>query len=284
MAQQIALRIWCERRNNFTVAMHPTAHLEYAELLGYQFLHQIHRLQFGIPEFLKDRMLTVKDFEGLGKEPGVILLECPTALGRPAAQVEELLAIGSWPRRKDPVPYGWRPIWACQPFYQKEFRIADLFDSVYALSQGSRWLQRRDVGYNCVDQEARVWQRRLGGNLFTQGPSLVAAKLGYQKVVPQIHQWVQRAQEIAAVFSQFERISINPNPPQVNFFQLYLQGDAEALTARHMDLARETGTFIFYGLSPTIVPGIATTEIHCWENAMKFKIEELGPFVEKLLG
>src|SRR5262245_46126467 len=36
MAQQIALRIWCEKRHNFTVAMHPTAHLEYAEHLGYQ--------------------------------------------------------------------------------------------------------------------------------------------------------------------------------------------------------------------------------------------------------
>src|SRR5262245_47885797 len=26
MAQQIALRIWAEKRHNFTVAMHPTAH------------------------------------------------------------------------------------------------------------------------------------------------------------------------------------------------------------------------------------------------------------------
>ncbi|RPJ45933.1 MAG: aminotransferase class I/II-fold pyridoxal phosphate-dependent enzyme, partial [Chloroflexi bacterium] len=52
MAQQIALRIWCEKRNNFTVAMHPTAHPELAEQQGYQYLHQIKRLQFGAPEFL----------------------------------------------------------------------------------------------------------------------------------------------------------------------------------------------------------------------------------------
>ncbi len=26
MAQQISLRIWCERRGDFTVAMHPSAH------------------------------------------------------------------------------------------------------------------------------------------------------------------------------------------------------------------------------------------------------------------
>ena len=47
MAQSIALRIWCQRSSNFTVAMSPTAHLEFAEHLGYQFLHGIHRIQFG---------------------------------------------------------------------------------------------------------------------------------------------------------------------------------------------------------------------------------------------
>lgn len=35
MAQQIALRLWCERSGNFTLAMHPTSHLEFAEQLGY---------------------------------------------------------------------------------------------------------------------------------------------------------------------------------------------------------------------------------------------------------
>ncbi|RPI79162.1 MAG: hypothetical protein EHM41_24095, partial [Chloroflexi bacterium] len=73
MAQQIALRIWCEKRSNFTVAMHPTAHLEQAEHLGYQYLHQIKRLQFSAPEFLGNRILNVEDLEKMGKEPGVIL-------------------------------------------------------------------------------------------------------------------------------------------------------------------------------------------------------------------
>lgn len=44
MAQQIALRIWCERSNNFTVAMHPSAHPEFAEQFSYHFLHGLQRL------------------------------------------------------------------------------------------------------------------------------------------------------------------------------------------------------------------------------------------------
>ena len=67
-------------------------------------------------------------------------------------------------------------------------------------------------------------------------------------------------------------------------FQLYLQGEPEALTNRHLELAKETGTFLFHSLSPTIVPGMAMTEIHCWENSMTFEVEKLEPFMEKLLG
>ena len=77
MAQQIALRIWCDRRKNPTVAMHPTAHPEWAEHQAYRYLHRLERLQFGAPEFVGSRLLTVKDFEALAQEPGAVLLELP---------------------------------------------------------------------------------------------------------------------------------------------------------------------------------------------------------------
>jgi threonine aldolase len=77
MAQQIALRVYCDQTRNYTVAMHPSAHLEFAEHMGYQFLHNIKRLQFGGPEFIRDRLLTLEDFLALGAVPGVIILELP---------------------------------------------------------------------------------------------------------------------------------------------------------------------------------------------------------------
>jgi hypothetical protein len=55
------------------------------------------------------------------------------------------------------------------------------------------------------------------------------------------------------------------------------------LNARHLELAEETGTFLFWGLGPSTVPGMAETEIHCWENAAQFNLDVLRPFVEKLL-
>jgi threonine aldolase len=288
MAQQIALRIWCERRNHFTVAMHPTAHPDFAEQLGYQFLHHIHRLQFGAPEFLRDRMLTVEDLKALGQEPGAVLLELPyRPLGGQLPAWDELLAIRAWAREREiPLHMDGARIWACRPFYRKAYHeIAGLFDSVYVSFY-------KDLGGLCgamligstpFVQEARVWQIRHGGRLRTQGPFVVSAKLGLQRVLPQIDGWVQKAQQIAAILARFERISVVPNPPHVNMFQLYIRGDYQALNSRHMALARETGTFLFHGLGPTMVPGMAMTEVHCWENAMQFDVEQLGPFVERLL-
>lgn len=289
MAQQIALRIWCERSGNFTAAMHPTAHLEQAEHLGYQFLHPLRRIQFTAPEMLGNRILKVQDLDRLGGEPGAFLLELPyRPLGGELPPWDELVAMADWAKARDiPFHMDGARVWSCRPFFQREYRqIAGLFDSVYVSFYkdlgglaGSMLL-----GPAGFIREARVWQRRYGGNLFTMAPYQVAARLGLQHVLPHIDDWVRRAQEVAAVFSRFERITVRPNPPHVNFFQVYLRGEAEALAQKHLELAQETGTFLFAGLSATMVPGIAMTEIHCWENAMKFDLEKLPGFLEKLLG
>ncbi|MFZ0544664.1 MAG: beta-eliminating lyase-related protein [Candidatus Promineifilaceae bacterium] len=288
MAQQIALRIWCERNNNFTVAMHPTAHPEFAEHLGYQYLHNIRRIQFGGPEFLRNRILTVKDFEQLGQKPGVILLELPyRELGGELPTWDELSAVHEWAKvRNIPFHMDGARLWQCRPFYQKSYQeIAALFDSVYLSFY-------KDLGGLCGSallgsadfiKEARVWLRRHGGNLKTQGPFWASARLGLNRVVPQIDQWVEKARETAELLSQFDDIIIRPNPPHVNFFRLYIKGDAEALTERHLEVAKETGTFLFYGLQPASIPGFATTEMRFDENALSFDLSQLRPFVEKLL-
>ncbi len=288
MAQQIALRIWCERQNNFTVAMHPTAHLEIAEQMGYRFLHHIQRLQFGAPEFVANRLFTVKDLEGLGKKPGAVFLELPCRpLGGQLPQWEELLAIQAWAKEREiPMHLDGARIWQCRPFYQKSYQeIADIFDTVYVSFY-------KDLDGLCgamllgpaeFIKEARLWQIRHGGRLRTMGPFWVSAKLGLKHVLPQIGQWVEKAREVAAILAKFEQISINPNPPHANFFQLYIRGDYEALNNKHLALAEETGTFVFYGLGPSSLPGVAVTEIHCWENSMRFDVNALPPFVAKLL-
>ncbi len=288
MAQQITLRIWCEKRNNFTVVMHPTAHPEGAEHLGYQYLHPIKRIQFSAPEFLGNRLWNVQDLDRVGKEPGAVLLELPCRpLGGELPKWDDLAAIASWTKQRGiPFHMDGARIWACRPFYQKEYQeIASLFDSVYVSFYkdlgglaGSMLLGPKEF-----IKESRIWQRRYGGNLPSMAPLYVSGRLGVQRVLPQIDGWVKRAQEVAAVLSRFDRITIRTNPPHVNFFQLYIRGDPQTLTDKHLELAQETGTFLFYGLGETMVPGIAMTEIHCWENSLAFDLEKLPGFLERLL-
>lgn len=289
MAQQIALRIWCEKRNNFTVAMHPSAHPELAEHLGYQYLHQIKRIQFAAPEFVGSRILSVQDFEGLGQEPGAVLIELPyRPLGGELPGWDDLSAVAEWAKgRGIPFHLDGARIWTCRPYYQKEYReIASLFDSLYVsfykdLGGLAGAMLLGSAGFV---KEARVWQRRHGGNLPTMAPLQVSARLGMQRALPVIDGWVHRAREVAAVLSQCERITVRPNPTHVNFFQVYIQGEPQALNQKHLELAEETGTFLFYHLRDTMVPGIAMTEIHCWENAMKFDLGPLPDFLDRLVG
>jgi len=288
MAQQIALRIWCERSNNSTIAMHPTAHPEYAEQFGYLFIQGLQRLQFGTPETLGNRMLTLKDFQSLGKKPGAILLELPyRPLGGQLPEWDELIAIHDWAQEnKIPFHLDGARIWQCKPFYSKEYhQIGDLFDSLYVSFY-------KDLGGLCGSmllgsedfiQEAKLWQIRYGGRLFTQAPFVVSDRLGMQRVLPQIDSWVERAQQVSAILSEFDQLTVNPNPPHVNFFQLYVKGDPEQMTERHMNIAEETGTFLFHKLNQTTVPGLGMTEIHCFENALRFDLDSLRPFLEKWL-
>jgi len=288
MAQQIALRIWCDRRGRSTVAMHPTSHLEYAEHSGYQFLHGIHRIQFGAPEMLRQRLITVKDLEELGDPPGVLLLELPCRpLGGQLPAWDALVAIRDWARKRDvPMHLDGARIWQCRGFYGKSFaEIASLFDSVYVSFY-------KDLGGLCgcmlmgdadFIATSRIWQRRYGGNLYTQAPFVASARLGLARNLPQMEDWVARAREVAAVLGRFPGVRVQPDPPQVNFFQLFIEGDHEALSGRHHALAKETGTFLFHRLGPSPIPGIAMTEMHMFGNAMRFDIARLSPFMERLL-
>lgn len=287
MAQQIALRIWCERQRNSTIAMHPMAHLEYAEHGGYYFLHNLQRLQFGAPEFLRNRVLITKDFKNLGSEPGVILLELPCRpLGGQLPSWDDLLELRTWATERGiPMHMDGARLWQCRPFYQKEFHeIAALFDSVYVSFY-------KDIGGLCgamllgdaeFIREARVWQVRHGGRLVTQGPNWASAKVGMQRVLPQIDSWVQKAWEVAALLTRHSRISVNPNLPHTSQFQLFLHGDAEELNRRHWKLAQETGTILFFHVEPSAVPGVATTEIHLAENSLSFDTSAIEPFLDAL--
>ncbi len=288
MAQQIALRIWCDRANNHNVALHPTAHPESAETLGYLHLHNLKRLQFGLGEPTAHRVLTVKDFEELYVLPAVALLELPSRpIGGQLPNWEELVAISDWANANGVrLHMDGARIWQCRPHFKRSFaEIAALFDSVYVSFY-------KDIGgmFGCVligdddfVAESRVWLRRQGGNLINQGAAVVSAKMGMEKVLPNIDSWVSKAQELAVIFNGLDGVRTNPEVPQASMFQLYIEGEADALTERNREIEAQTGTKMFRRFSPSIVPNLATTEVHIFEHAMQFDTSRIEPYMRQLL-
>ncbi|MGE3073463.1 MAG: low specificity L-threonine aldolase [Dehalococcoidia bacterium] len=288
MAQQVALRIWCDRNGRNTVAMHPTAHLEFAEHLAYQYLHRLHRLQFGGPEFISHRMLTIEDFQALGGTPGAVLLELPyRPLGGQLPPWDDLEATRAWATERGVALHldGAR-IWQCRGYYDKTYAdIGALFDSIYVsfYKELGAFSGAMLLGPEDFIQEARVWQRRHGGNLFTLAPFVASARMGLANTLPRLEDWVRKAREIGGIMATIQGVRINPDPVQVNFFQVYFEGERDALVDRHHLLAGETGTFLFRDLRESGVPGLATTELHMFENAMNFDAHQLAPFLERLM-
>lgn len=287
MAQQIALRIWCESKNNFKVAFHPTCHLEFAEHLGYQYLHNIKRIAFGGPEFVSDRMLTVEDFEKLGDIPAVILIELPyRPLGGELPSWDSLLAIKEWAKKHGVLMHldGAR-LWESKFFYQKEYaEICSIFDSVYvSFYKGLGGLTGACLsGSKAFIETAKIWQRRHGGNLFTLSPYILSARLSFRKNIANIEKFVLRAQEIAKIFSKYPKIRIHPNPPHTNFFLLYIDEKAEVLNKKQLELMAKYKASLFPPFENSHLPGFVKTEIHLFENALAFEDEILEKMLSEL--
>ena len=130
MAQQIALRIWSDRRGTRTVAFHPTCHLEIHEQKGYQLLHGLHGRLVGDPNSL----ITLGDLEGIHEPVAALLLELPQReIGGLLPAWDDLVAQAGWARERGIALHldGAR-LWEAGPFYDRDHaEIAGLFDSVY---------------------------------------------------------------------------------------------------------------------------------------------------------
>ena len=130
MAQQIALRIWCDRRGTSTVAFHPHCHLDVHEERGYAFLHGLHARPVG----RRDRVIARADLDEINEPIGALLLELPQRdLGGQLPAWRDLRAQATWARRNGVALHldGAR-LWQCGPFYKRPLsEIGALFDTVY---------------------------------------------------------------------------------------------------------------------------------------------------------
>jgi threonine aldolase len=255
MAQPIALRIWADRAQNSTVAFHPTCHLELHEQSGYRVLHNLRGVLVGSPY----RLLTRSDLDGIRESVSVLLLELPQReIGGQLPTWEELEAQCAWARERGArLHLDGARLWECQPFYDRSYaEIAGLFDSVYVSFYKTLGAMAGAALAGPADliDEARIWQRRQGGNLIRLFPYVLSARKALAERLERIPAYVAHAQEVASAIAALPGCTLLPDPPQTNMFHLFIQGERGALERALLEVAAESGVWLFHPLRPCQLP------------------------------
>lgn len=284
MAQQIAARIWTDRRGIRTLAFHPTCHLELHEERGYERLHGLHASLVGDPHGL----IELGDLEQLREPVAMLLLELPQReLGGRLPGWDALVAQTSWARERDIALHldGAR-LWEAQPFYGRAFaEIAALFDSVYvSFYKGLGGMAGAALAADEeVIAEARVWQRRHGGNLVTQHPFVVAAELALDERLGHLPAYLDHARAIAAELRTVDGLEVVPDPPQTPLFHLLLRGEHDRLADAALSVAEQRKVFLFADPSATTSPSWQRHEVMVGEVTLALDSKELRELYVEVL-
>ena len=284
MAQQIALRIWCDRGTIRTVAFHPTCHLEIHEERGYQWLHGLRARLVGDP----NRLIRLEDLEAIREPVAALLLELPQReIGGLLPDWDDLAAQSAWARERGIAMHldGAR-LWEAAPFYDRPHaEIARLFDSVYvSFYKGLGALAGAAlVGDAALVAEARVWQRRQGGNLVTMHPFVVSAERALDERLERAPTYLAHARALAAALIAVDGLEVVPDPPRTALFHVLLRGDREQLSDAALAVAEDRGVFLFGDPGTTTLPGWQRHEVMVGESTLALEPTEVRDLYAEIL-
>ena len=285
MAQQIALRLHCDRRGLRTVAFHPTCHLELHEHAGYAHLHGL------VAELIgdRDRLIMLDDPEALHAPVGVVLLELPQReIGGLLPEWDDLVAQVEAIRRRGAAAHldGAR-IWEAAPYYERSHaEIAGLFDSVdVSLYKGLGGFAGSVLaGPAELIAHARVWRRRHGGSLPSLFPLAASARRGLDELAPRMGEFLAHARAVAVALRDRPGLAVVPDPPQTPLFHLHLRGEPDALFGRALDVAREHGVWLFGPPAATVVPETSRVELNLGVPALAVAPTEAAELLASVVG
>ena len=284
MAQQIAMRIHADRTGNRTVAFHPTCHLEIHEEHGYRELHNLSGVLVGDADYL----MTLNDLKKAGVQIGTLLIELPQReIGGMLPTWDELTEIVAYAREQGMrLHLDGARLWESQPFYDRSYaEICALFDTVYVSFYKTLGgiTGAMLLGEQSFIDEAKIWQRRHGGNLLHLYPYVLSAKKGLDEHLPHVKAYYEKTVEIAAALSDIDGIEIKPAVPQCNRMFVYFRRDSERLNNAVLDLASETQTLLFYHSQRSPLPAYTMIDISIGNAALDIPTDEIAGLFADLM-
>ena len=283
MGQGIAMRIWCGAGGHF--GMHPTSHLELHEQRGYSHLFGLRATLVGPAR----RVMIAKDLTAIAEPLDALLIELPTREnGGQLPSWEELLELCALARERGiRLHLDGARIWEAQAAYGKSFdAIGALFDSVYvSFYKGIGALSGAMlIGGETFIAVAKLWQRRMGGNLYTLLPNVASAASRFDGQLARFPAYLERARSLASELTALPGLRILPDPPHTSMMHIHLELDPESALAARDRVAEESGLWLLGGARPTELPGRCRFELSTGEALMEMENGEVLEAFRSLLG
>ncbi|MDN3016437.1 aminotransferase class I/II-fold pyridoxal phosphate-dependent enzyme [Paenibacillus sp. BSR1-1] len=242
MAQQIALRIWCDQKEINKVAYHPLSHLEIHEEDGLKELHQIESILLAD----KTRVIEFEDVAGIEEKIACLLLELPQReIGGQLPDYRTLEAISAFCKERGiKLHLDGARLFEITPYYEKSAaEICSLFDSVYvSFYKGIGGVAGAILaGDTDLIEKSKVWKRRHGGDLISLYPYFLSADHYFDKRIGKMEQYYEEAKELAGFYNQCNGVSTIPDVPVSNMFHVHFQAPKEEMEIILAEVYTESG-------------------------------------------
>lgn len=263
MAQQIAMRIWSDKKELKKVAYHPLCHLEIHEQDGMKVLHHLESILLGS----KDRLFTVEDLKSINEPIAALLIELPQReIGGQLPSYDELVEISHYCRDKGiKLHLDGARLFEALPYYGKPAKeICSLFDSVYvSFYKGLGGIAGAMLaGASDFVEEAKLWKRRHGGDLISLYPYIISAKYNMDKRMGKMNQYWMHAKTAAERLNKMKCVKTVPEVPVCNMFHAYF------------DVSKETAENIFASViekyNIAIVTNISAIDANTCKSELSF--------------
>ncbi|WP_064093983.1 threonine aldolase family protein [Rossellomorea aquimaris] len=242
MAQQIALRIWCDQKGIKKVAYHPLSHLEIHEEDGLKELHHIEPILLAD----KDRVIELEDVQNMKEDISCLLLELPQReIGGQLPEFKTLEKISAYCRGNGvKLHLDGARLYEILPYYGKSAaELCSLFDSVYiSFYKGIGGLAGAILaGEEDFIKESKVWKRRHGGDLISLYPYIISADYYFEKRISKMDQYYKETKELAELFQQCHGVSTKPEIPVSNMFHVIFHESKEKMEEVLIEIYEKTG-------------------------------------------
>jgi len=285
MAQQAALRVWCDRRGSRRVAIPDLSHLLKHEDDGPRRLHG-----FEFEHLTEGRATpTADDLHRLSPGLGAALVELPLRdAGCLLPSWDDLTALSAAARELGvPLHADGARIWESQPFYDRPLtEIAEQVDTIYvSFYKGLEALAGAALaGPEDVVRDARRWRKRMGGTLFHLTPYAVSALVGLRDRLPRMGQYAAWALRLAEELTA-RGLRVTPDPPHTNTFLVHCEGAPDEILGRVVEFMERERVAPSGGWYETDVPGWAVTEVAVHDAALAHDPAQVADwFVEVTTG